>query len=310
MNDDPATEAPRTEAPSQQPDDRELQRAARLAIEDLRGRILIEQPWSELRGNILFRRQLGVRGVVSLWRHPILRPIVLGPSIAFFLDWAARQRTWGMPTWGLFAFTIFLGFLLYFMAEGFQRLNAHRHMLELRDSGLLSQLMVSGLRPSEVMMGLVYPYVIGDLLGIVAIMTNFAIWATPGSTLQIVLLVFIFLNLQSLFRLPVVMGTTLEQFLQRRTIVSVWAIMLGTGVPLMIWFTTWGVGFLLLIQLNAHDLLPSFLADTDMQILALLAFAWIVSGKIINWWHRREIISFIRRRGSIQHLMEEFLHGN
>jgi hypothetical protein len=295
---------------NQPPPISEEEAQARARMEELRtflsgmGRLHVEQPWNQLLANPLFRRTLAIRRWEHLWQHPLLRPIVTGLFLAIMVDAVEERALQYAYTNASILFVIFaVSVGIYFTAMGLQRVHCGERVRELRDSGALQHYFLSGMTLDETIMGIVTPYEVGDRLGFMTMMAYFA-YMTTEPFMRWVIILFIAMNVLGLMARPILMGPHLEQYFATQRLASVWRIMLLGGVPLAIWFALM-IGIMLLLG----PILVQNGASREGALIICLVLAIIINTKISQRWQRKRLANFVRRRGSIEEMLEDYLEA-
>jgi hypothetical protein len=271
-------------------------------------RIHVESTWAAIRTNPLFRRGVSFRRIGRIFDHPIVTPILLGLAIAASFEPAKHAVERWLVSSGRSGYLLFgvyvVAFCAYLAAMGYQRLRCQARMLELRDNGSLQELLSSGFSFDEVVLGLVFPYEIGDRLGIVAIMCFF-FYESDDAFWRIVIALFALNMLWGMAREgPITTALQLQQYFSTRRLGGVWGVMLMAGVPLATWFALMAGFFFYLIP---------YLATRGFNVQESIIVVFIATMFVHRALERRWMIwrlkRFIRRYGGIGALMEEFLRG-
>lgn len=257
----------------------------------------IVSSWEELKANPVFKRSLLPRGFRGIVRSPIVRAVILTAVALVLYENLIRFLLFSI--WPV----VFFAVLFWFFVKAIQRYFCWLELTSLAASKTLDDYINSGLSRAHVAIGVIYPAVISEVIAVTGVMGYFLL-TTSNRTVQVVLIVFIVLQLRFFFRDPFLLMTDVETYLRKRNPVSLFFISIAVVVPLILWFT---ILFALIILLSVIVALSGLPAGGDAIFVISIIATYLLVKKPSQWWETWRLKRFYSRYWSFEDLFERYV---
>jgi hypothetical protein len=254
---------------------------------------VIEESWTAIRQNPVFRRTLLPRGIAFLTRSPLCRAV--GFSAVAILCYEGLLRI--LPVvWPIF----FLAVLFWFLIYAVQRYFCWFELKTLAATGTLGDYLNSGLTRDDVLIGVIFPEVLARRLAALLVILWFLVSTGNDRGEQIFLIVLALLCVVALVRSPELFLPDVEDYFRKRNVLALFFVSFSTLVPLLIWFALYWAFFFGLV------LSPLPITGRNASYAAF-ALTYFTSRFPIGWWQTWRLKRFYRRQRSTGDLLDGFL---
>ncbi len=257
--------------------------------------VSIEESWSALRENPIFRRNMAPKSMRAILRNPLVR--ALSFSVVAVLIFNALSGI--LPSLWL---GIGVAVMFWTIVTAIQHYFCWAELMRLSVTGTLDDYLNSGFSAEDIAIGLIYPAILSGFISYILFFSVFFYYSDSIFMRGFFIFLIIFM-VRRIFSSPSLFYPDVEDYLRSRSVLALWFIGLASFVPILIWFS---ILYPLIFGLIWLVVLTGVKIQPDIVIIVSFFICMFISKYPLGMFHKWRLKRFYRRYSSIEDLLRKF----